>query len=145
MLFFYKDINRTYITLLIFMIFYKILSLLWSFLLKTQAHNSLFIFWGLHGHFASQCAKCSDFGPGLCWAACLRLLHLCLRILQDHGEPCCRSSQLLSRLGLKESNQSPSHPDQLLWKTSPVRICLPLTFWCKIAGNIFPQLRIHGL
>lgn len=44
-----KDINRTYIILPIFMMFYKIFSLLWSFLLKIYAHNSLFIFRGHTG------------------------------------------------------------------------------------------------
>lgn len=61
--FFAKDVNRTYRIFPIFMLSRKILSLLWSFLLKTHAHNSLFIFWGLLGHFASQCANCSDVGP----------------------------------------------------------------------------------
>lgn len=55
----------------------------------------------------------------LCWAACLRPgLHLCLHILWDHSEPLL---QVLSRLGLKESNQGPRHPDQLLQETYPGR------------------------
>ena len=68
-----KDINRTYLILPIFMMFYKIFSLLWSFLLKIYAHNSLFIFWGHIGPLLHNVLIALTLAQALCWAACLSL------------------------------------------------------------------------
>lgn len=101
------------------MIFHKILSLLWSFLLKTHTHNRLLIFWGLLGHFVSQCANCSDFGPG----SLLGYLPLSAASVFTHLVGSLRALLKVLSASFKTRPQgvqpSPSHPDQLLRKTYP--------------------------
>lgn len=126
--------------------FYKILNLLLCLLLKTcrhtrNAHTHTVCFWGLRGHFAVQCANCS-FCPRQFLGWCLGLLHLCLYILWITQSPAACPFSFFQDWASRSLTEVQVTHISYSQELTLVRICLPPIFWCKIIGNIFPQLRI---
>jgi hypothetical protein len=106
--------GRTYIIHTIFMTFYKILSLFWCFLLNTHTTDCLFSETSMGTLLHNVVIALSDFGPSSLLGSVPLPATSVFIYLADHSEACCRTLQLLSRPGLKDSNKSPRNPDQLL-------------------------------